>query len=143
MKPYSTSNLMNILQSSEGEALLHTEAIPEAPAFADMLKSLVRMRRMSVSNLIVAAGISKTYSYQLLRGERRAGRDTVLRIAIALQLAVNDTQKLLTLSENSILYPRIRRDAAIIFALGRQMSLTETEELLAGLPERTLYGGET
>ena len=39
-------------------------------------------------------------------------------------------------------YPRVRRDAAVIFALNQKMSLLQAEELLSSLPERSLYAGE-
>ena len=41
------------------------------------------------------------------------------------------------------LYPKIRRDAAVIFALNQKMTLLETEDLLASLPERGLYARES
>ena len=48
----------------------------------------------------------------------------------------------LTAANCGTLYPRVRRDAAVIFALNQKMSLLEAEELLASLPERGLYARE-
>lgn len=92
---------------------------------------------------MAAANLSKSYGYQILRGERTPGRDVLLRTALALRLSLRETQRLLAVGGCGALYPRVRRDAAVVFALNQQMTLLETEELLASLPERSLYAGES
>nr|WP_325247464.1 hypothetical protein [uncultured Oscillibacter sp.] len=91
---------------------------------------------------MAAASISKSYGYQILRGERTPGRDILLRTALVLRLSLKETQRLLAVGGCGALYPRVRRDAAVIFALNQHMTLLETEELLSSLPERSLYIGE-
>ena len=59
-----------------------------------------------------------------------------------LRLSLKETQRLLAVGGCGALYPRVRRDAAVIFALNQHMTLLETEELLSSLPERSLYIGE-
>ena len=81
--------------------------------------------------------------YQVLRGERIPGRDILLRTALALPLGLKETQRLLAVGGCGALYPKIRRDAAVIFALNQKMTLLETEDLLASLPERSLYARES
>ena len=88
------------------------------------------------------ANISRSYAYQVLRGERRPGRDILLCTALSLSLSLEETQRLLALGSCGALYPRLRRDAAVIYALSHDLSPEETEELLASLPEPGLYGGE-
>ena len=65
-----------------------------------------------------------------------------LRTALALGLSLKETQRLLAVGGCGALYPRVRRDAAVIFALNQKMSLLQAEELLSSLPERSLYAGE-
>ena len=91
---------------------------------------------------MIAADVSKSYGYQILRGERVPGRDILLRTALALGLSLKETQRLLAVGGCGALYPRVRRDAAVIFALNQKMSLLQAEELLSSLPERSLYAGE-
>lgn len=91
---------------------------------------------------MTAADISKSYGYQVLRGERIPGRDILLRTALFLKLNLKETQRLLAVGGCGALYPKIRRDAAVIFALNQKMSLLETEDLLVSLPERSLYNKE-
>lgn len=139
----STGSLIKLLEQEPdaGRQLLLGAALPPPASFAAKLKALLKARRITVPQLILAADLGRSYTYQLLRGERRAGRDVVLRVALALRLPVEEAQRLLTLSGNSVLYPRVRRDAALVYALGRGLSLAEAEELLARLPEKTLYNG--
>ena len=138
----STNSLIKLLERPDAERqLLLGDALPQALSFAQQLRALLSARSMTIPQLILAADLSRSYTYQLLRSERRPGRDVVLRIALALGLSMEKTQRLLTVSGNSVLYPKVRRDAALVFALSRGLSLAEAEELLARLPEKTLYNG--
>ena len=65
-----------------------------------------------------------------------------MRTALSLSLSLEETQRLLVLGSCGALYPGLRRDAAVIYALSHDLSPEETEELLASLPEPGLYGGE-
>jgi hypothetical protein len=136
----TTSKLFEKLRSPGGRTLLDQE--PTAPSCAKALRDLLERTGICASDWIAAADISRSYGYQILRGERIPGRDILLRTALAVRLSVEETQRLLTLGGCAVLYPRIRRDAAVIFALNQSLSLLETESLLSSLPERSLYAGE-
>lgn len=136
-----TSTLFDRLRSRRsGEAFLKQEQ--KAPSCAQFLRDMLESRKMSASEWITGASISKTYGYQILRGDRTPGRDILLRTALALQLSLKETQRLLAVGGCGALYPKIRRDAAVIFALNQKMTLLETEELLSSLPERSLFARE-
>lgn len=136
----TTSKLFQKLCSPGGRALLDQPLT--APSCAQALRNLLDRADISASDWITAADISRSYGYQILRGERIPGRDILLRTALALHLSVEEAQRLLTLGGCAALYPRLRRDAAVIFALNQSLSLLETESLLSSLPERSLYAGE-
>lgn len=136
----TTSKLFQKLCSPGGRALLDQPLT--APSCAQALRNLLDRADISASDWITAADISRSYGYQILRGERIPGRDILLRTALALYLSVEEAQRLLTLGGCAALYPRLRRDAAVIFALNQSLSLLETERLLSSLPERSLYAGE-
>ena len=136
----TTSKLFQKLCSPGGRALLDQPLT--APSCAQALRNLLDRADISASDWITAADISRSYGYQILRGERIPGRDILLRTALALHLSVEEAQRLLTLGGCAALYPRLRRDAAVIFALNQSLSLLETERLLSSLPERSLYAGE-
>ena len=137
----TTSKLFHRLRGLEsGRAFLHREQT--APTCAQAIRALLDGAGRSPSDWMVAADISKSYAYQILRGERVPGRDILLRTALALHLSLPDAQRLLAVGGCGALYPRVRRDAAVIFALNHNLTLLETEELLSSLPERSLYAGE-
>ena len=137
----TTSKLFQKLRDREsGRALLRREQ--EAPTCAQVLRELLERAGFSASDWMAAADVSKSYGYQILRGERLPGRDILLRTALSLHLSLKETQRLLAVGDCGALYPRVRRDAAVIYALNQTMSLIETEELLTSLPERSLYARE-
>lgn len=80
--------------------------------------------------LIVNASISKTYAYQFLNGERIPGHDIILRMCLVMSLKLDEIQRLLTLAGKSVLYPKIRRDAAVLYCIKKKMTLDETNTFL-------------
>lgn len=137
----TTSKLLNRLRNREsGQAFLSQKQT--APTCARILRELLTSANMSSAKWITSVNISKSYGYQVLRGERTPGRDIILRTALALQLSLKEAQRLLAVGGCGALYPKVRRDAAVIFALNQKMTLMETEELLSSLPERSLFGKE-
>lgn len=139
--PETTSKLFRKLRNREsGEAFLNREQT--VPTCARVLRELLGQAGLSASEWIAGADISKSYGYQILRGERMPGRDILLRTALTLQLSLKETQRLLAVGSCGALYPKVRRDAAVIFALNQKMTLLETEDLLSSLPERSLFGKE-
>ncbi len=140
--PETTSKLFHRLRGRErGKAFLSQKRTD--PTCAQILQELLEQASMSAPEWMAATNISKSYAYQVLRGERTPGRDILLRTALALKLSLKETQRLLTMGDCGALYPRIRRDAAVIFALNQHMTLLETEDLLTSLPERSLYAKES
>lgn len=140
--PDTTSKLFRRLRNREsGESLLNQAQA--APICARVLREILEQAGMTASEWIAGADISKSYGYQVLRGERIPGRDILLRTALTLQLSLKETQRLLAVGGCGALYPKVRRDAAVIFALNQKMTLLETEDLLSSLPERSLFGKES
>lgn len=137
----TTSKLFHRLRGRESGREFLRQA-QKAPTCAQMLLQLLKGAGMSAAEWMAAADVSKSYGYQIFRGERIPGRDILLRTALSLQLSLSETQRLLAVGGCGALYPRVRRDAAVIFALNQKMTLLETEELLSSLPERSLYVGE-
>lgn len=139
--PETTSTLFQKLCGREsGKAVLCQKQAE--PTCAQALQALLEQAGLSASEWMTAANVSRSYGYQIMRGERAPGRDILLRTALSLHLTLKETQRLLMIGGCGALYPRMRRDAAVIFALNQNMTLLETEELLNSLPERSLYAGE-
>ena len=72
-----------------------------------------------------------TKSNDIFRGEKsNPSRNKLLQIAFAMSLDLETTQKLLKIAKVGILYPRIKRDSIIIFALNKNLDFFECENLL-------------
>lgn len=106
------------------------------PKFSDYLAKLMERYRSSAQQLIVKTCLSKTFVYQILSGSRMPGRDTVLKLALALGITIDETQRLLTLGGKNILYPRIRRDAAVLCCMLQKKRLDEINQFLEELGEK-------
>jgi rRNA-processing protein FCF1 len=92
----------------------------------------------TVAQVAEASMLSQSFSYQVFSGIRKPGRNALISIALALGLGVESTQRLLVVAQKGELYPRVRRDAAILFAIEHGYSLSQTEELLQSSGEASL-----
>lgn len=136
--PVTTGRLMKMLSSSPGQFLeTYIPAIRDT-TFHEYLYNLLERQDKSVADLIQGACISKAYAYQFINGERVPGRNIILRIGIFLDLSLDDIQRLLTLAGKSVLYPKLRRDAGILYCIRKKLSLDETNSFLEDLGEGTL-----
>lgn len=103
--------------------------IPEL-TFVDYLDILCEEKSIKKSEIIKRTNLDRTYAYQIFNGTKTPSQDKVIQIALALSLDLHDTNNLLTLSKNKVLYPKIKRDALIILCLNKQYNLFKTNELL-------------
>ena len=103
-----------------------------APSFPEYIRSLCRQRKQVRERVILAAGIDRTYGHQLFSGLRRPSRDKVLQLAFGFGLDPEEAQKLLRAAGKSPLYPRLKRDAVVFYALQHRLSLDDVQELLQG-----------
>ena len=130
MKTLDTGELMQLLQSKK--SFEHIISVGESSMKPLSLESFMERKRqekgLTIPQVMISSGLSKSYIYQIFEGKRRAGRDVMLRIAFGMRLSVEETQRLLTLSGNSI------------YALDKKGTLIEAEQLLEELDEKPLYG---
>ncbi len=80
--------------------------------------------------VIKRSDIERTYGHQLFRGLRAPSRDKVIQLAFGFEFGVEDTQELLKAARKSSLYPKIKRDAAILFCINRSMSIFDARGIL-------------
>lgn len=137
-KKTSTGELYELLETSGDfcavDKILETEPI----TFTRYLKELMKTYQISGTGLIRNSLLSKSYTYQVLDGSRQPERNVVLRLVFSLGCSLKEVQHLLALSDNGILYPKIRRDAAIIFGIRQGYSLAEENEFLEKIGEQGL-----
>lgn len=102
-------------------------------SISDNLKQLCKERGVVPEQVIKKAQIDRTYGHQIFNGTRLPSRDKLIQIAFGLGLTLEETQRLLWSSGKSGLYPRFKRDAAIIFGISHQMDIMEMQCLLTSI----------
>ena len=100
---------------------------------------MMQRRGLYPKDMIHRCGIERSYFYHILNGNKRPSRNMILRIAFCLHADLNETERLLRLSGAARLYPRIRRDALLIFAIQQKYTMEAANELLAREGEARLY----
>lgn len=131
------------------ELLAELLAAPDPAVFADAHDLAHRDLATYLNELLLAKGrrrveavraaeLNETFGYQIFKGQRGAGRDTVLRLAIALDCDLVETRRLLQAAGVNELYCKDRRDTIIIFCIDRGYSLRRVDDELYRLGERTL-----
>ncbi len=137
----STSELFQKIQQSPeyfAKEMQNGEVFNGPLTVPQYLEQLLEKYHMSISELITKTLLSKSFVYQIFSGERNPGRDILLRIAFAMHLSVEETQHLFLVGQKGALYPKVRRDAALICCLEQRLSLDETENFLKSIDEKGL-----
>ena len=119
---FKAANLRSFLD--ENEKSLAT------PTFTEYLEIQCQERNMVREHVIVRAGIERGFGHQIFRGSRKPSRDNVLRVAFGFGLDVEETQALLRVARRTLLYPRIPRDAALIYGLSHHNTIIEMQTSL-------------
>ena len=119
---FRTKNLNSFLQRNEQHL--------QTADFRTLLQAFCRQRGSVPERVILLAQIDRTYGHQLFNGTRRPSRDKVIQLAIAMKLSLSETQRLLQAAGKSVLYPRLKRDAVLIFCLKNGMDMIETQDIL-------------
>ena len=97
---------------------------------SEYLMTLLRQKKLKRADVIRDSHLEHAYVYQIFDGKKKPSRDKLIAIAFGLHLNAEETQRMLRLGGCSELYARIGRDAVILFAVSRGMSIGETDELL-------------
>lgn len=94
------------------------------------LHALLSRKGLSRADVVRNSLLNRTYVYQIFSGDKTPSRDKLIAIAFGLHLSEEETQLLLRLSKNPELYARDGRDAVILFALQRNKSILEVNDIL-------------
>ncbi len=139
-KDLRTDDIQKLLrESGKFDQVLHIsgDAI-DNPTLHSNLSALKQSSGLTIAQIADAALLSHPYAYQVFSGKRNPGRDILICITLVMSLDLAWTQKLLRLANKGELYPRVRRDAAIIFGIHHRYSLTQMEDFLLSLGEASL-----
>lgn len=104
----------------------------------DFWDSMCDKSGMSKSNIINKSEFNYSFFYDVINGRKIPARDKIIRLALTMDLNLDDCQQALRLSDKALLYPRIKRDSIIIFAVNNSLTILECNELLNKFNEETL-----
>lgn len=140
-KNNSTDELLKLLKNEQNiENFINTNK----EDFIDMplhlyLETLLKKYSISKNEAINNSAISQIYGYQIFSGKRpNPSRDKILQLIFGMSLNLEDSQRLLKLAGVSELYPRIKRDSIILFAINKGLTIEKCDELLFELGEKTI-----
>ena len=136
-----TGDMMLILEKPDGLESLQGFSFSKDPVkelFAPMLVQHMTRCRLNAEDLTRMLLLSRSYVYQLFQGERRPSQDVVIRLALIFYLNMEETQKLLRAAQRGALYPKVHRDACLIYCLEQKFDIYETCELLQKAQEDLL-----
>lgn len=107
--------------------------------FNKALEELWKTANISKQELIDQAFLNASYVFDLFAGRKLPSRDTVFKLALALQSTIPEANTLLQQAGLACIYPAIPREAIIKFALAKKMSPQQTNHLLYDNDQELLY----
>lgn len=115
----------------ENEKNLKAKTVPE------YLNEMLIKYDMEKSDVVRNSGLSGTYAYQIFDGKKSAGREKLIQLAFGFPLNLEETQRLLRLGGHNELYVKKKREAYVMYALGKGFDLNQINELLYQNGEET------
>lgn len=85
---------------------------------------------MSKSDIINKSDFGYVYFYDVINGRKIPSTDKIVRLALAMKMTLEQCQTALKYSGKSPLYPRLKRDSILIFAINHNYDIYQTAELL-------------
>ncbi len=135
-----TDKLLELVKNSPQKFsnMLMNDDFSDKITLKEYLHNLLSKHNMALAEVVRVSLLSKSYVYQIFNGERMPSRDVLLRIGISMSCDVDEMQHLLILAQTGLLYPKVKRDAAILCCISQKLTLEETNEFLEQIGERLL-----
>lgn len=129
--------LSRLLSVEKPEDYLVQDGIVDR-SLSDYLYQLLEERGMNRNRLARAACLNPTFVYDIFQGKCKPKRDNALMLAFGLRATLRETQRLLRLAGVSELWPKVRRDAIIIWCIERGYTREQCDDELYRLRESTI-----
>ena len=104
-----------------------------------LLNEMLGRKGISKASLAKQSGMSEIYLHQIFAGRRNPSRSRVLCLCFGLNASLEEAQELLRNCGYAELYPKVRRDAIIIYGLLHGMDLFAVNDRLFSEDEETLF----
>ncbi len=131
----TTSTLLQKLfkTSSITRFIKHYDEQMKPTYFSEYLSILCKNRKTISEHVIIKSGIERTYGHQIFNGRRKPSRDKVIQLAFGFGMNYDEAQELLKVARKSPLYPKIKRDAVVIYALKHKLTIGDVQATLCDL----------
>lgn len=129
----STAELMDELKRKDISLEEYLKSNSESIEIANLKEhwhNLIEKSKLSSFDIINRSEFAYAYYYEVIGGKKIPSRDKIIRLMLAMHLELEDCQKTLNLCGLSELYPRIKRDIIIIYAVVNKLTVFELNELL-------------
>ncbi len=139
-KAKTTDELLQLLtRSNRMEDFLdqHGEDLSELQV-VEYLRQMLTQHHVSKQDVLKAASLDYSLGYQIFNGYRKPSRNALLRLSLAIGLSLDEAQRLLKIAQRGELYPKTRRDAAIIFCIQNRLDVFDAEIMLEKIGEELL-----
>lgn len=134
IKPHTSQLLKELFKADSLDQYLQNHKNDKEPApLYVYLQELCREQGKLPADIIRKADLETSYGYQVFKGTRNPSRDTVLQLAFGFQATLNQAQTLLRYASMSPLYPRVKRDAVVIYCLQHKITLWDAQSILQEL----------
>lgn len=140
----STTSLFHNLFAAESlETFMQNNADELCvPKFHEYISELCRKRGMVPEHILSRGNIESSFGHQLFKGRRNPSRDTVIQFAFGFDADVELAQALLKYAARNPLYPRVKRDAVVLYCLHNHLPIWEAQSVLHTL-DLPLIGGSS
>lgn len=109
-----------------------------ATTLTDFLFQMLIKYNVERKDVIKRAELDNTYGYQIFDGRKSPKRNKIIQVSFGFPLTVEETQKALKFGGVNELYARKKRDAYLLFAIAKKMTIAEVNELLYNEGEELL-----
>ena len=109
------------------------------PQLQDVLYEIMQARSLTPKDVIRMCGVERSYYYHILSGIKRPSRNMILRIGFCLRADLKQMRRLLRLADAEDLYPRVHRDALLIYAIQNKYTMVQANDLLVENGKPPLY----
>lgn len=105
---------------------------------SEYLSQMLEQYGLNKRDVISRAEIDTTYGYQIFQGKRRPSRNVLFLLAFGMSLTVDETKRLLYYGNAGTLYPRVKRDAYLMYALHNGFTVMQANQFLNDHGEKML-----
>ncbi len=117
---------------------------PPEGAFSIYMREMFRQKGYSQQSVFIRADMPERYGYKIINGEKHTRqRDVIIRLCLASQFDLTETNRALKLYGMTELYSKVPRDAVLIVALNtKTWNPDEVNSLLKANGFEELYSFE-